>query len=71
MSSAAAAFASSPGFRALLLAIMFVTMAKAYAIVGRLVMRRMGTTKLGRNLVPAVAGAGLGLWAILVWIAFS
>lgn len=71
MSAATAALTTNPGFRALLLAIVFVTMAKAYAVVGRLVMRRVGVTKLGRTLAPAIAGAGLGLWAILVWIAFS
>jgi hypothetical protein len=63
--------ASNPGFRALVLAIVFVTMAKAYAMVGQVVIRRLGTTKVGRRLAPALAGAGLGLWAVLVWVAFS
>ncbi len=71
MFAGTATLSASPGLRALLLAIVFVTMAKAYAILGRLVMRRMGATKLGRSLAPAIAGAGLGLWAVLVWVAFS
>lgn len=71
MFAGTAALSANPGIRALLLAILFVTMAKAYAIVGRLVMRRMGATKLGRSLAPAIAGAGLGVWAVLVWVAFS
>ena len=33
-------------------------------------MRRVGATKLGRSLTPAIAGAGLGLRAVLVWAAF-
>ncbi len=62
---------TNPVFRALLLAIVFVTMARAYALIARLVMRRVGATKVGRSLAPAIAGAGLGLWAIIVWVVFS
>lgn len=71
MSATATGLTANPGFRALLLAIVFVTMAKAYAIVGRVVLRRLGSTRLGRSMAPALAGAGLGLWAVLVWVAFS
>ncbi len=71
MFAGTAALSADPGIRALLLVIVFVSMAKAYSIVGRLVMRRMGATRLGRSLAPAIAGAGLGLWAILVWVVFS
>jgi hypothetical protein len=71
MFAGSTALTANPGFRALLLAIVFITMARAYAIIGRLLMRRMGATKLGRSLAPAIAGAGLGLWAVLVWVVFS
>ncbi len=71
MFAGTAALSANPGFRALFLALVFVTMAKAYAILGRLVMRRVGATRHGRSLAPASAGAGLGLWAVLVWVAFS
>lgn len=71
MFAGSTALTTNPGFRALLLAILFVTMARAYAIVARLVMRRVGATKVGRSLAPAIAGAGLGVWAVLVWIVFS
>ncbi|HET7553901.1 MAG TPA: hypothetical protein VFK04_21595 [Gemmatimonadaceae bacterium] len=71
MSAATAVFTSIRSIRALLLAVGFVTMARAYAIVGRLVITRVGATKPGRSLAPALAGAGLGSWAILVWIEFS
>jgi hypothetical protein len=66
-----ATLTTNPGLRALLLAIAFVTMARAYTIVGRVVMRCVGASKMGRSLAPALAGAGLGLWAVLVWLAFS
>jgi hypothetical protein len=65
------ALTANPGFRALLLAIAFFAMAGAYAIIGRLVMRRFGATKVGRSLAPAIAGAGLGSWVILVWVVFA
>lgn len=66
-----ATLTTNPGLRALLLAIVFVTMARAYTIVGRFVMRRVGASKVGRSLAPALAGAGLGFWAVLVWLVFS
>jgi hypothetical protein len=71
MFTGSTALITNPGLRALLLAILFVTMARAYAIVARLVIRRVGTTRVGRSLAPAIAGAGLGLWAVLVWVVFS
>lgn len=71
MFAGTAALSANPAIRALLLAIVFVSMAKAYSIAVRLVMRRVGATKVGRSLAPAIAGAGLGLWAILVWVVFS
>jgi hypothetical protein len=66
-----AALTANPGLRALLLAIVFVSMARAYTIVGRVVMRRVGASKVGRSLAPALVGAGLGFWAVLVWLVFS
>jgi hypothetical protein len=59
---------TNPVFRALLLAIVFVTMARAYAIIARLVMRRVGATKVGRSLGAPPPGAGRGVLAIIEWV---
>jgi hypothetical protein len=60
-----------PVLRVLVLAAVLLVLAKGYATIGRVLLRRLMATRHGHRFVPAVCGAGLGVWVAVVWMIFG
>jgi hypothetical protein len=61
--------AHSPA-RVLWLVATFLLLVQLYSRAGRLLLRRVATTPRGVRMLPALYGAGLGLWIAIIWLAF-
>jgi hypothetical protein len=60
-----------PALRVLVLTALFLVLARGYAAIGRVLLRRLVATRHGHRFVPALCGAGLGVWVGVVWVVFG
>jgi hypothetical protein len=60
-----------PVLRVLVLATLLLALARGYAAIGKALIRRLMATRHGHRFVPALCGAGLGVWVAVVWVVFG